>query len=122
MAHYARRLDIPSVDRGICFGVALYWQLEKRLFLAPEEDSTSGMVSMIMENRPYEFISIEHLGEVRGGKEDTTSEKVKAWRGAHENYTFKEEKNGQTELWWIWTLLKSMRRCLNKSGQRRSSD
>jgi uncharacterized protein YndB with AHSA1/START domain len=69
----------------------------KILFLAPEEDSTSGMVSRIAENRPYEFISIEHLGEVHGGKEDTTSEKVKFWSGARENYTFRE-KDGQTEV------------------------
>jgi len=69
----------------------------KILFLAPLEDSTSGMVSRIAENRPYEFISIEHLGEVHGGKEETTSEKMKGWRGALENYTFKEI-SGQTEV------------------------
>lgn len=55
------------------------------------------MVSRIAENRQYEYISIEHLGEVQNGKEDTTSEKVKAWSGALENYTLKE-KGGQTEL------------------------
>src|SRR5687768_15123433 len=63
----------------------------KILFLAPEEDSTSGMVSRIVENRPYEFISIEHLGEVHDGKEVTASEQVKTWSGAHENYTFREK-------------------------------
>lgn len=56
-----------------------------------------GMVSRIAENRPNEYMSIEHLGEVKEGVEDTTSEKVKDWAGAHENYTLKKV-NGKTEL------------------------
>ncbi|MCQ6961774.1 SRPBCC family protein [Methanolobus chelungpuianus] len=63
----------------------------KMLFLGPEETGAmSGMVSRIKENRPYEYISIEHIGIVQDGKEDTTSESVKGWAGALENYTFKE--------------------------------
>jgi hypothetical protein len=70
----------------------------KILFLAPgETGKMSGMVCRIKENRLHEYISIEHLGEVKDGKEDTTSEAVKAWAGALENYTFKE-KNGKTEV------------------------
>ncbi|MCK6621926.1 MAG: SRPBCC domain-containing protein [Calditrichaceae bacterium] len=70
----------------------------KILFLAPgEKGELSGMVSRIKENRPYEYISIEHLGVVQDGKEDTSSEAVKQWAGALENYTFKE-KDGRTEL------------------------
>ena len=49
----------------------------------------SGMVSRIEDNKPNEFMSFEHLGMVKDGVEDTTSEKVKAWAGAHENYTLK---------------------------------
>lgn len=56
-----------------------------------------GMVSRIAVNRPNEYMSIEHLGEVKDGVEDTTSDRVKAWAGAHENYTLKKI-NGQTEL------------------------
>ena len=64
----------------------------KMLFLAPEETGEmSGMVSRIRENRPYDTISIEHLGEVRNGKEDTTSAEAKRWSGAIEKYTFKEQ-------------------------------
>lgn len=67
-------------------------------FLAPNsKGNMEGMVSRIEENRPYEFMSIEHLGMIEDGKEDTTSEKVKDWAGAHENYTFKE-MDGKTEL------------------------
>jgi hypothetical protein len=42
-------------------------------------------------------MSIEHLGYVKDGVEDTTSEKIKAWAGAMENYTLKTV-NGQTEV------------------------
>ena len=66
----------------------------KVLFL---DGKGSGMVSKIEASRPNEFMSFLHLGEVKDGVEDTESEKVKAWAGAHENYTLKEE-NGITEL------------------------
>jgi hypothetical protein len=66
----------------------------KVLFL---DGQGSGMVSKIEANRPNEFMSFEHLGEVHNGVEDTESDKVKAWAGALENYTLKEV-DGQTEL------------------------
>jgi hypothetical protein len=55
------------------------------------------MVSRIAENKPYEFISIEHLGIVHNGVEDTTSAEARKWAPAYENYTFKE-KDGATEV------------------------
>ena len=55
------------------------------------------MVSRIAENRPYEFISIEHLGIIQNGVEDTTSDEARKWAPAYENYTFKE-KDGATEV------------------------
>ena len=70
----------------------------KILFLGPGENGEmGGMVSRIKENKLYEFISIEHLGIVQDGKEDTTSDAIKSWAGALENYTFKE-KNNKTEV------------------------
>ena len=66
----------------------------KVLFL---DGNGRGMVSRIEKTKPYEYMSIEHLGEVNNGVEDTTSEKVKDWAGAHENYTLKKV-NGKTEL------------------------
>lgn len=70
----------------------------KILFLGPTEDGKlAGMVSRIKENELHKYISIEHLGEVYDGIEDTTSERVKVWAGALENYTF-IDKNGKTEL------------------------
>jgi uncharacterized protein YndB with AHSA1/START domain len=56
-----------------------------------------GMYSRVKESRPPEFISIEHLGMIENGVIDTTSDKVKAWTPAHENYTFNEVAGG-TEL------------------------
>ena len=70
----------------------------KMLFLATDEaGDATGMVSRIKEVKPFDFVSIEHLGEVRNGKEDTTSETVLPWAGALENYTF-TEIDGVTEL------------------------
>ena len=71
----------------------------KILFLGPnpETGKEGGMVSRIAENKLYEFISIEHLGMINDGVEDTTSEEVKAWAGSLENYTFKEV-NGKTTV------------------------
>jgi uncharacterized protein YndB with AHSA1/START domain len=71
----------------------------KILFLGPDPNTgkLGGMVSRIADNRLHELISIEHLGMVMDGKEDTSSEAVQAWAGAHENYTFTEH-DGKTEL------------------------
>ena len=60
----------------------------KVLFLSPGGD---GMVSKVEANRPNEYMSFLHLGEVKNGVEDTESEKVKQWAGVHENYTLTEE-------------------------------
>lgn len=56
-----------------------------------------GMVSRIARNKPHEFISIEHLGFVANGEEDTDSDSAKALAGAHENYTL-TETNGMTKV------------------------
>jgi hypothetical protein len=71
----------------------------KIIFLGPnpETGKEGGMVSRIAENKLYEFISIEHLGMINDGVEDTTSEEVKKWTPAFENYTFKEV-NGKTTI------------------------
>jgi Activator of Hsp90 ATPase homolog 1-like protein len=55
---------------------------------------SDGMYSQIKENRKYEFVSIEHLGMIENGVVDTTSEKVKKWAPAFENYTFTDSQGG----------------------------
>ncbi|KND48891.1 MAG: hypothetical protein AB200_00490 [Parcubacteria bacterium C7867-005] len=71
----------------------------KILFLGPGPDGgkEGGMVAMVRENKPHEFISIEHIGMVSDGVEDTTSDEVKKWTPAFENYTF-TDKDGGTEV------------------------
>jgi hypothetical protein len=50
------------------------------------------MLSRIKESRPYDFISIQHLGEILQNKE-----KIYENQGMFENYTF-NEKDGKTEV------------------------
>lgn len=71
----------------------------KILFIGPDPNTgkEGGMVSRIAENIPYEFISIEHLGILNDGVEDTTSEFAKKWTPAFENYTF-HEQDGVTTI------------------------
>jgi uncharacterized protein YndB with AHSA1/START domain len=79
------------------FGDGLYfdgsWQKGQRIrFLTP---SGHGVVSEIAENRPNEFISIRHLGYIADdGVEDTSSEAIRAWAPAFENYTFTATPQG----------------------------
>jgi uncharacterized protein YndB with AHSA1/START domain len=76
-----------------CYFAGSWDEGSKIQFLAPGGD---GMTAVIAQNRPYEFISIRHLGEIRDGVEDTTSEKVKAWAPAYENYEFADTEGGST--------------------------
>lgn len=71
----------------------------KILFLGPSDNGKDGgMVSQIADSRPFEFLSIKHLGIIENGVEDTTSEEAKKWNdNAYEKYTFRET-NGGTEL------------------------
>jgi len=59
---------------------------------------SGGMYSKIKEVRPFEYISIEHVGLItETGEIDTTSESVKKWTPAFENYSF-TEKDAGTEV------------------------
>lgn len=71
----------------------------KIIFLGPDPKTgeAGGMVSRIADNGPYEYVSIEHLGIIKNGAEDTTSQEAKKWAPAFENYTF-QEKDGATEV------------------------
>ncbi|MFN3188407.1 MAG: SRPBCC family protein [Candidatus Paceibacteria bacterium] len=71
----------------------------KMTFLASDENSENegGMVSRIAKNVPYEYLSIEHIGIIKNGIEDTVSEEAKSWTSTFENYTL-IEKDGGTEV------------------------
>jgi uncharacterized protein YndB with AHSA1/START domain len=78
------------------FGDGLYfegsWQKGQPIrFLTPGGE---GVISEIAENRPNEFISIRHLGYIANGVEDTSSEAIRAWAPAYENYTFAATPQG----------------------------
>lgn len=60
-------------------------------FLAPSGD---GMTSEIAEHVPQQFVSIRHLGMIENGVEDTSSDKVRAWAPAYENYRFENAPGG----------------------------
>lgn len=62
----------------------------KILFLGP---GGNGMTSRIARLIPNEFMSFEHLGEVKNGVEDFSG----GWSGALENYSL-HEQDGGTEL------------------------
>ncbi len=53
-----------------------------------------GMVSVIDKNRPFEYMSIRHIGYIRKGVEDIDSDEVKSWTPAYENYTLVDSEGG----------------------------
>ena len=68
----------------------------KILFVGSDKDGNmGGMVSKVRENIPGKFISIEHLGVLKGDEEITSGPEVESWAGALENYNFKTS-NGNT--------------------------
>lgn len=63
------------------------------LFLGPSEDGNiSGMYAVITENRPHEFVSIKHLGEIKSGEKNPWP--VKEGQEGYENYTLKDVEGG----------------------------
>lgn len=66
----------------------------KMLFLGPgvEGEKDGGMVSVVKENRPQEFVSLEHHGEVHNGVETP-------WEHfGYENYTLQDSDDGTEVL------------------------
>ena len=71
----------------------------KILFIGtdPENGEKGGMVSEIAENIPDKFVSIHHIGFLKGDTEITEGEEIQQWAGGRENYSF-EENNGITSV------------------------
>lgn len=57
-------------------------------FLGP---GGSGITSAIAVNIPYRLISIQHLGLINNGIDDTESPEAKVWSFVYENYTFDQQ-------------------------------
>ncbi|MBP7572291.1 MAG: SRPBCC domain-containing protein [Acidobacteria bacterium] len=64
-------------------------------FLGP--GGSGGMLAVIAENRPHEFVSIKHVGVIKDGVVDTGSSEVQAWAPAFENYTL-SDAGGSTKV------------------------
>jgi uncharacterized protein YndB with AHSA1/START domain len=87
----------PEWTSAFCEGSHMVTDLQigsKVLFL---DGNGFGMVSKVAEKQEPAYLSFEHLGEVKNGVEDTESDQVKMWAGAHENYTL-TESDGNTHL------------------------
>jgi hypothetical protein len=67
----------------------------KILFL---DGKGNGMVSLVNQHRPSEYMSFKHIGILKDGVEDTDSEEVQKFAGAQENYTLTTVENGKTKL------------------------
>jgi uncharacterized protein YndB with AHSA1/START domain len=67
------------------------------LFVSKEDNKQSGISGIIVENIPYEYVSVEINGELIDGIVDTSSDDSKKWVGAHESYRF-TENNGITTI------------------------
>ena len=73
------------------------WEPGSRIrFLTP--GAQEGMVAEVVENRRGEFVSLKHLGGIKGGVEDFDSPSVRAWAPAYENYRFVDKGAGTTEV------------------------
>ena len=86
-------------------------------FIGPDRETgeEGGMYSRVKENRQYEFISIEHLGIIKNGVVDTTSEEVKKWTPAFENYTSATRTEARKSR-SIWMSTTTTKRCSRRSG------
>jgi hypothetical protein len=75
------------------------WELGRDIrFLGPDGDGDeSGLLGRIAENVPDERVSIEYLGFVNRGQDDTTSDLARQIAGNRETYTF-AESDGATTL------------------------
>jgi uncharacterized protein YndB with AHSA1/START domain len=87
----------PVWTQPFCEGSQMQGELTPGSKILFTDAKGSGMVSRVEELVPGEYISFQHLGELKNGVEDTESEQVKGWAGAHENYTLKGE-NDKTHL------------------------
>ena len=66
-------------------------------FLAGLDGKSSGIQAKVVENIPYEYVSVEYTGVIVDGQLDTHSAEAGVWLGARENYRF-TENNGVTTV------------------------
>ena len=94
---WATMLEAPTYEQwtsAFCEGSHFKGSWDEGATIRFFDPAGNGMVSEIAEHRPAEFVSIRHLGFISNGKDDTTSEAVRAWAPCYENYTFTDEGGG----------------------------
>jgi uncharacterized protein YndB with AHSA1/START domain len=71
----------------------------KMLFVGSDEETgeEGGMVAIVAENRPHEFMSLEHRGMIDATGKEVSFEGIDQSVQTFENYTFAEH-NGGTDL------------------------
>ena len=63
----------------------------KMLYISlDDKGEAAGMVSRILENTANKYVSIQHYGMLKSGKEITSGPEVDEWSGSLENYSFEE--------------------------------
>jgi len=71
------------------------WQIGSKAVF--KDESGSGLIAEVTENKPNEILSVEYKGMLSGGKEEYDSEEAKSVQGGGETYVLKGT-NGRTDL------------------------
>jgi uncharacterized protein YndB with AHSA1/START domain len=75
------------------------WDKDSKIRFIGEskEGKQEGMVGIVRENKPFDFVSVEYIAVVDGDTELSEGPGVEEWLNTFENYTF-EESNGHTTV------------------------
>ncbi|MDB5166612.1 MAG: ATPase [Candidatus Saccharibacteria bacterium] len=74
------------------------WKKGSRVrFVSEKDNGQSGILGEIVEHVPYEYTSIEMVGEIVDGEIENTSDSAKSWIGSRESYRF-TQKDGVTTV------------------------
>lgn len=72
------------------------WEVGARIrFVGLDSNgSVGGMIATVIDNRPGEFVSLEYVGQIIDGVDDTTSDFAVSVTGTHELYSFTTTDSG----------------------------
>lgn len=75
------------------------WKKGSRIYFVSkdQEGLNQGMVAIVSENIPHEFVSLSHIGHLEGGREILTADADPSIGEMLESYTF-VEKDGVTSI------------------------
>ena len=93
---YKYRLWASAFQEGSYFEGGWYKGDTIRFIAINKDGEKEGMVSEIAERNYPNYISIKHLGYIAHGVDDTTSDEIRKWAPAFENYTLEKLQVNQT--------------------------